>query len=126
MLQLAVQILPLALTAALPAEFAAHLNKKDSYTLFILFSRTRFIKTCESRIQGVFADLKIYLQMCNRLTHHNGYFLVLSFGTEEAEKVHRFHVAKTVGDNTTFKRTSKPYSVNSNLKSHIARCFVHM
>ena len=56
-----------------------------------------------NKIKGFVADLELYLRLCGRSVHRWGYFLMASFGSEEAEKVRRSHLADAIADYPKFK-----------------------
>ena len=93
-----------ASAGAQPADFAANCDKKDSNTLIKLSSRARLIESSGSHILGFVADFEFDLGMCRRPVRYWGYFLVVSLGTEEAEKVRRSHVVESVADYPTFTK----------------------
>ena len=88
---------------AQPEMFAADGDKDNANALLKLSSRARFSELAGKKIRGFVADLELYLHMCARPVHNWGYFLMVSLGEEEAEKVRRSHLADTIADYQKFK-----------------------
>ena len=66
-------------------------------------SRERFTQISGIKIRAFLADAELFLTLCSRSRNRWGFFVLAWLGSEEAEKVCRWHVADTVASYEKFR-----------------------